>query len=50
MNNWCTNQLTMEGNEKDIKEVLDFVKGADDQIIDLNKITPVPVELQKANV
>ena len=47
MPNWTTNQLIIEGTNDQIKELLSFIKGAD-EVIDFNKIVPMPEILKNA--
>ena len=41
MPNWTTNQLIIEGDKDQVKALLSFIKG-DDEVIDFNKIIPMP--------
>lgn len=43
MPNWVNNIITFEGNEEDINNVLEFVKGVN--CFDFNKIVPMPKSL-----
>ena len=49
MPNWCNNRISIDGDKDKIQEVVDFVKGKDEEgkevIFDLNKIVPMPEEL-----
>lgn len=49
MPNNVTNQLTINGSDSQVKEVLDFLKGKDSEgkemLIDFNKIEPMPEAL-----
>ena len=49
MPNWCSNTLMLEGSNDTIQQVLEFIKGDKDQIIDFEKIIPVPLELSNSN-
>ena len=46
MANWCRNFLTIEGKEKEVEEVVEFIKNdngnKDEQIFDFNTILPSP--------
>lgn len=49
MPNYCVNQLRIDGNAKDIKALLELVKGKDedgeDLVFDFEKILPTPLQL-----
>ena len=47
MPNWVYNEVSLNGEPKDIKKLLDFVKGDTD--FDFNKIIPMPEELNIKN-
>ena len=48
MSNSCSNALRFEGNEETIQEILDFIRGDGDMVIDFQKLIPVPLELQNS--
>ncbi|HHQ5499613.1 TPA: hypothetical protein ACSREK_000647 [Clostridioides difficile] len=52
MQNYITNRLVIEGEEKEINEVLEFIKVDELGIgsIDFNKITPVPKWICQRNL
>ena len=46
MPNWVTNRLIVSGNDKDIKQLFNNIKGDEaEQLIDFNKIIPMPESL-----
>jgi len=49
MPNWCLNCLEIQGSDKQVKEVLDYIAGdksdKDSTLFDFNKIIPMPKEL-----
>ena len=45
MPNHISNIITFEGEESKVKELLAFINGGDDQLIDFDKIIPMPKEL-----
>ena len=47
MGNHCMNALKLEGKEDTIQNVLEFIKG-EEELIDFNKIIPIPLGLQTA--
>ena len=45
MPNWCQNEITISGDEKEVKEFIKFVSSKESKF-DFNKIYPMPKELE----
>ena len=46
MTNWCDNTMIIRGKEKEVKKLLDMIRG-DEEYIDFEKIIPIPPEITK---
>ena len=51
MPNWCANRVTVFGDEADMREFKEFVKGKgdNDRLFSLNAILPMPEELRSVS-